>query len=213
MTVCVTADIVGSRLLADRAAAQRDIESAIARVDEEGPTAVRPLRPTVGDEFQGVYDTLEGAMAAVLLLRLAFPDGVDCRFGLGIGETGTIPSAVTGGIPEGPGWWAARTAIETIHAVQDRTVMGARTWVCVADDGSEDEQRAAHIANAGLLVRDHLVTAMTGRARRLAYGRCAGRTQSALAAAEGISQSAVSQLLASSGATAVVEGYRVLRGG
>jgi hypothetical protein len=51
---------------------------------------------------------------------------------------------------------------------------------------------------------------MSERARRLTYGRCFGVTQRELAAQEGITQSAVSQLLAASGASAVIEGYRLL---
>jgi hypothetical protein len=209
MTVAVTADIVGSRLLADRAAGQRAVERAVARADTDLPGAERMLTPTVGDELQGVYPNLSTALAALLLVRLALPDGVDCRFGVGVGAIGTIASDAVGTIAEGPGWWAAREAIEAVHALQSRTVPGARTWV-VADAGESAETRdAVRLANAGLLARDHLVTAMSERARRLTYGRCVGTTQRELAASEGITQSAVSQLLATSGASAIVEGYRV----
>jgi 2-methylisocitrate lyase-like PEP mutase family enzyme len=105
---------------------------------------------------------------------------------------------------------AARAAIETIHAIQARTVPGARTWVAVAADASDELRRSVRVANAGLLARDQLVSGMTERARRITYGRCTGATQSALAGDEGISQPAVSQLLASSGGSAVAEAYRVL---
>ena len=64
------------------------------------------------------------------------------------------------------------------------------------------------MANSYLLARDQLVGAMSERTRRLTYGRCHGVTQRALAAAEGITQSAVSQALATSGASAVIEGFR-----
>jgi hypothetical protein len=70
--------------------------------------------------------------------------------------------------------------------------------------------RAARQANAYLLARDQLVTDMTARTRRLTYGRCLGRTQRALADSEQITQSAVSQALASSGSAAIVEGFRLL---
>jgi len=51
---------------------------------------------------------------------------------------------------------------------------------------------------------------MSARTRRLTYGRCLGITQRELAAAEGVTQPAVSQSLASSGAGAIIEGLRLL---
>ncbi|HQA69500.1 MAG TPA: hypothetical protein PK801_14335, partial [Aggregatilineales bacterium] len=46
---------------------------------------------------------------------------------------------------------------------------------------------------------------------RLTRGRCLGLAQRELALAEGITQPAVSQALAASGAAAVVEGFAALR--
>src|SRR3546814_7720190 len=86
MTTVVIADIVGSRRLPDRGHAQRLLEHTIARVDEEHPLADRRLTPTVGDELQGVYPGLEAALCSLLLVQLALPDEVQCRFGIGLGE-------------------------------------------------------------------------------------------------------------------------------
>ncbi|MBD3943735.1 hypothetical protein IF188_18745 [Microbacterium sp. NEAU-LLC] len=209
MPVAMTVDIVGSRRLPDRDASQRALDTAIARVERDLPIAERPLRPTVGDELQGIFPTLDAALATTLLLQLVLPDLVQCRFGLGIGDIGLVASA-SGGIPDGPGWWAARAAIEHVHALEQRTVPSARTWV-VADERERDAAHdAARRASAYLLARDQVVGAMSERARRLTYGRCFGVTQRELAAEEGITQSAVSQLLAASGSAAVVEGFRLL---
>lgn len=211
MTVAVTADIVASRRLADRSSAQRTLDDAIARVQEDLPVADRPLRPTVGDEQQGVYPTLDAALGSLLLLRLALPDGLECRYGIGIGAIGTVPSeASDSGIPEGPGWWAAREAIEHVHALERRTVPSARTWVVAHESEPDAARDAARRANLYLLARDQLIGDMTERARRIAYARCLDRTQREIAAAEGVTQSAVSQALAGSGAAALVEGFRQL---
>lgn len=208
--IAVILDIVGSRALEDRSGAQRALDDAIARIEADRPLAASPLRPTVGDEQQGVYPTLDTALAALILLRLALPEHIDCRFGVGIGPVEEIASAA-GDLPEGPGWWAARTAIDQVHALQRRRVPGARTWV-VAHEAQPD---AAHLlarqANIALLARDQLIGGMSARTRRLTYGRCLGIFQRDLAAAEGITQPAVSQALASSGAGAVVESFRLYR--
>ncbi|GAA4489810.1 SatD family protein [Microbacterium panaciterrae] len=207
--IAVILDIVGSRALDDRSGAQLALDDAIARVEADTPLAVQPLRPTVGDEQQGVYPTLDAALASLLLLRLAQPEGVDCRFGVGIGPVEEIDSAA-GALPEGPGWWAAREAIDRVHALQRRTVPGARTWVVAHDAQPEAAHLLARQADIALLARDQLITDMSARTRRLTYGRCLGVFQRDLAAAEGITQPAVSQALATSGAGAVIEAFRLL---
>ena len=55
-----------------------------------------------------------------------------------------------------------------------------------------------------LMCRDEIVSGMSRRTRRLTLGLLQGRTQSELAAAEGISQSAVSQNLQRGGSFAIV---------
>jgi len=211
MVAAVIADIVGSRKLEDRAAAQRILDTSIARLDDLEP-ALQPLAPTVGDEQQGVYETLDQALTALLLLQLALPDAVACRFGIGIGEIHRIPAS-EGEIPEGPGWWAAREAIDHVHAMQLRAAPLARTWI-VAAPGHDDSMRSTvATANAYLLVRDQLVGSMSERERRLTYGRYLGRTQRQMADEEQISQSAVSQALNSAGSAAVLQSLAALRGG
>ncbi|WP_438353257.1 SatD family protein [Microbacterium sp. CJ88] len=212
MTAAVIVDIVGSRLLSDREAAQAALDAALARVAEEGPRPSVALRPTQGDELQGVFETFDDALAAILLLRLALPDEVDCRFGVGIGAVGEVPS-VSGGISEGPGWWAAREAIDRVHRMQRRAVTAARTWAETAADAEVETIARVRTANAYLLARDQIVTAMAARVRRIVYARCLGRTQREIAEAEGITQSAVSQQLTTSGAAAIVAGYALLRDG
>lgn len=209
MSIAVIADIVGSRRLDDRSRTQRQIEAAVEQVDAVLPVAVSPMRATFADEFQAVFDDLDDTLAWLLLLQLGLPDGVALRFGVGIGEVDAVDST-TAAIADGPGWWRAREAIDEVHALQDRTVPRARTRIVGGDD--EDVAMADRIrfANAYLLARDELVGAMSERARRLTYGRCLGRTQGSLAADEGITQSAVSQLLASSGAPSIIAGYTAL---
>jgi hypothetical protein len=212
MTVAVLADIVGSRRLADRAAAQRTLDATVARVESDLPVAIQPMRPIAGDELLGIYPTLDSALASLLLLQLALPDGLECRFGIGIGAVAVVAS-VAGDIPEGPGWWVARDAIDAVHAMEQRAAPSARTWVLAAPEEDEHMHRSAHLANAYLLARDQLVGGMGERARRLTYGRCRRLTQRELAAVEGITQPAVSQALASAGSAAIVEGYFALREG
>ena len=211
MVVAVIADIVGSRRLRDRAEAQRVFDETIARVQREHPLADQPLQPTVGDEQQGVYRNLDDALAGVLLLQLALPEGMEFRYGLGVGEIRAIESAHRE-LTDGPGWWAAREAIETVHARQERAVPTARSWIVAAPGQDEVMQSLVSTSNAYLLARDAIVVRMTERERRLAYGRIGGLSQSALAEQEGITQPAVSKALRSSGAAALLDGLMLMTG-
>src|SRR6478609_3258967 len=175
MVIATIADIIGSRRFADRGEAQRLIDTAIADVEKQLPLALEPIRPTVGDELQGVYASLDDALASLLLVQLAFPDGVECRFGLGIGAVDAFDSA-SGRLQDGPGWWAARSAIETVQAKQQRAAPSARTWVVASPDEDAGVHTAAALANSYLLARDHLVGGMNERARRLTLGRCLRRS-------------------------------------
>jgi hypothetical protein len=156
----------------------------------------------VGDEFQGVFADVVSAVRATLLLRLQLlkDQEVDSRYGLGYGEVTIFRERVPVS-QDGPGWWSARSAIEQVAAMADSARTGfARTYFACDPAGSFREGPAL---NAFLLCRDAIVAQMRPRNRRLLLGLLLDRTQAELAAEEGISQSAVSQNLAGSGAYAV----------
>lgn len=210
MTVAIIADIVRSRGLPDRSAAQRALEGAIARVEADYPHADAPMRPTVGDELQSRYPDLSSAVTAVILVRLALPDGVVCRFGLGWGAVRDVASRTSDALQDGPGWWAAREAIEAVERMERARISRARMRVCVADAEGADAQTLGAAMNAYLLVGDHLLDGMNARVRRLAYGAWRRVPQKTMAEQEGITQSAVSQALSRSGATALLAGIQEL---
>ncbi|WP_407360342.1 SatD family protein [Microbacterium sp. LBN7] len=212
MVIAVLADIVGSRKLDDRTAAQQVLDETIARVEADLPLAAQPLTPTVGDEQQGVYRDLGESLISLLMIQLRLPDGIGFRFGIGVGEVSAVES-VHGELADGPGWYAARAAIDTVHAREGRAIPRARTWIVGAPGQDEVMESTIAASNAYLLVRDELVGAMSERERRLTYGRLIGRSQHGLAEEEGISQPSVSKSLRSAGAAALLEGVSVLRGG
>lgn len=211
MVIAVIADIVGSRELSDRGAAQKTLDETIAQIERDLPLAVQPLTPTVGDEQQAVYRGLADALTSLLMIQLRLPDGLAFRFGLGVGRVTAVES-VHGQLADGPGWYAARAAIETVHAREQRAVPRTRTWIVGAPGQDEVMETTIAASNAYLLVRDELVGAMSARERRLTYGRAVGRSQQELAAQEGISQPSVSKSLRSAGSAALLEGLGALRG-
>lgn len=200
--VAVIVDLVGSREQPDRAAAQRRLVAALETCNRAVP-AVQPLAPTVGDECQGVYADLPAALEATLRLRLLLAAAPDCRAGLGRGAVRVVGDG-DHPVQDGPGWWHAREALERAETLERGRHAGQRTWFVGPDPA---EQR---VVDAYLLGRDALVSAMTDRGRRILLGLLSGATQRELAAAEGVSPSAVSQLVRRDGVLAVLDGVRLL---
>ena len=200
-------DIVGSRGSVDRADLHRAVEAALRQVDDAVPS-LTGLRVTVGDEFQGSYATLGEALDAGLRMRLALLPDVDTRVGIGRGSVTTLDP--DRGIEDGPGWWAARSAVEAAEeAAAKPATRHVRTALRVAP--SEDDT-AVDAVNAALLCRDHLVGSCSERSIRLLRGLMQPHTtQGDLATLEGISPSAVSQRVRADGLGAVLAAHDLLR--
>lgn len=172
-------DLVGSRRFPDRAGAQRKLMDVLDDVSGR-VGAVQRLEPTVGDEFQGVFADLAGATSAALLVRLALLPEIDVRCGLGYGEVTVHDATRRPILQDGPGWWAARDALDAIGARQ-------RTWYVGPGAGR---------VNAFLVSRDALVNRLNERGWRMLRMALLGETQQRIADAVGVSKSAVSQQFA-----------------
>lgn len=191
-------DVVGSRSVEDRRTIQAEIHAAFAAASRS-VEPVRPLWATVGDEFQIVFRTPADAVASTTLVRLIL-DTADVRVGLGFGEVRDIESGATGPIQDGSAWVYAREAITEGHRREDQLGF-VRSWFRSAD-GDLDA-----VTNAALLGRDHIITRMKTRERRIAAASLSGATQVEIAAALGVSQSAVSQSLRRSGGGALLAAF------
>jgi hypothetical protein len=198
MTVFYTliGDLVGSRRLADRAGAQGRLAEALEHTNAALAPAQR-LEPTVGDEFQGGFATLVDAVLAALLVRLAVRSVVDVRCGIGHGDVTVHDATRRPLLQDGPGWWAARDALDQLGEHQRW-----RTWV-VAD--------GADAINAFLLCRDQLVDRLNDRGADMLALALLGRSQKQIAESLGVTASAVSQQFAR-GVGAVVDSHRLIKG-
>ncbi|MGD1280633.1 SatD family protein [Mycobacterium seoulense] len=197
-------DVVGSRRAGDRPALHRRVAAALSQVAND---AIDPPSFTVGDEFQGSYPTLGGAIDAALTVRLLLVPDVDVRFGLGWGTVTVLDADA--GIQDGPGWWTAREAIQqTAKAQRQPGLALVRTTFRAAAETRTD----IPAVNAALICRDHLLGSLDERSLRIVRGLMTGRTKRELAAAEGISPSAVSQRASRDGLDLIVLASQYLRG-
>lgn len=176
-------DLVGSRRLPDRAATQLHVDAVLrdlsARLRPE-----QPFEPTVGDEFQGGFADVPAALLASLLVRLRLLPEVDARCGLGWGQVTMHDSDRRPLLQDGPGWWAARDALDALERPRSA---GRHTWYVGPD---------AAATNALLVTRDALVDRIGPRGRRMLLAALEGRSQAEIAELENVSRSAVSQQFA-----------------
>jgi len=203
-------DVVSSKRHSNRLEAQELVIAALRRVNQVLPSVQR-LEVTIGDEFQGAYASVADATLATLLVRLELLPAVDTRYGLGWGGTTIFDPARQPISQDGPTWWAARSAIvevkERSRLPRSRSL---RTWFSNGD--ADAATVPAEFVNAFLLCRDGTVGRMSERGVRLLRGLLAGQSQAQIAKSERISQSAVSQQLARSGAYAIRAAHEELAG-
>ncbi|AKU17335.1 SatD family protein [Luteipulveratus mongoliensis] len=204
-TATVIGDLVGSRQSPDRTQVHRELSAALESSTTDHPAVETPWI-TAGDEFQARYDTVGDALNATFWLRLELLPTVDVRFGIGWGPV-TVLDAERG-IQDGPGWWIARAAIESTERGQSQPALRHLRTTYQAYDDSGPRPEAV---NAALACRDHLVGSLDERSLRILRGLMGGHTKSDLAAAEGISPSAVSQRAMRDGLDTIVLAQSWLR--
>ena len=206
-SVTVIGDLVGSRRSADRSAVHARFEQAVDAINAEFAPPV-PLRIGLGDEFQGIFASLGAAIAATLRLRMTLLPDVDVRQGIGWGRV--LVLAEEPRVEDGPGWWAARAAIETVEAYERKAPLrGVRTAYVPADD---EAGPAPALVNATLMARDQIVTGLSERSMSVLDGLLRGRQQQEIADDLGISPSAVSQRIRADGIGVLLAADELVRG-
>ena len=205
-SVTVIGDLVGSRRSAVRVAGHSRFEQASEAINAEFAPVV-PLRIGLGDEFQGIFTTLGAAISATLRLRMALLPDVDVRQGIGWGRV--VVLAAEPRVEDGPGWWAARAAIETVEAHERKAALRAVRTAYVAADGEAGPDPV--LVNATLMSRDVVVSGLSERSMSVLDGLMRGRRQQDIADDLGISPSAVSQRVRAEGLAVVVAADALLR--
>lgn len=183
-------DVVDSRSVPQRAALHDALARAVATINRDF-APVTPLRITVGDEYQGAFDTAGPALQATLRLRLLLAP-YDVRHGLGRGEATVLSEAPR--VEDGSVWWRAREAIDHVAELQKRAATrSVRTWF--ADSPA---------VSAALVTRDELLARLDERDLSVLAGMLAGMSQDEIARSVGVSPSAVSQRVRRNGLAAIV---------
>jgi DNA-binding CsgD family transcriptional regulator len=190
LVFALVGDLVGSRRVTSRANVQMALDSALTTTSHLVPPVDR-LEATVGDEFQGVYASFSAATLAALVVRLCLTGTVDVRCGIGAGGREVFAAHRRPMLQDGPVWWSARAALDTLGAPSNRL---RRT--CYDGQNAGGLGPPSPFANAYLTTRDALVDRLNERARGMLLLALEGHSQRDIANVEGVSESAVSQAFA-----------------
>jgi SatD family (SatD) len=207
--VAVLGDVVASRRHPDAERRRERIAKALDLANER-LGSVQPLTPTIGDEFQGLFDDLVSALEATLVVRSSLLGEVDVRFGIGSGALFAFDPARSPFEQDGPAWWSAREAVDQVRDLAQRQEWprGVRTrWV----DAEGRPQLQVAAVNAFLQCRDELVAAMDPRDAAALLGLLGDEPLSRIAEAEGVSPSALSQRAIRGGLYAIRRAHLELR--
>lgn len=203
-------DVVASRAVFDRAGLHDRLRRLLDRANGVFEL-LSPLRITVGDEYQGAFAAVGEALHATLWLRLQLHNAAELRHGVGWGPVAVLEEQPR--VEDGPGWWAAREAVEAARTEAERPVLRHVRTAYRRAAGVPGPDPAA--VNAALICRDQMVGSLTtrggGRSMRLLAGMLEGRNQNDLARAEDISPSAVSQRVRNDGLGVILAVDAMLR--
>ena len=194
----VIGDVVGSRQVASRSRLQTRLDRSLASVNDS-MKPVQPLTPTIGDEFQGMFVTLEEAIEASLRLRVELMRRVDVRIGIGWGTLRTQDPRRTPFGQDGPCWWRAREALEELARTErsNQEPHSLRT-VC------RTETKAEGAYNAILVLRDQLLSAIDEHDATILRMLIGGASQQDAAERLGLNKSSISRRMQSHGLAALL---------
>jgi hypothetical protein len=201
--VAVIGDVVGSRRHPDRSGLQERLRDGFLLV-EEFVSATQPFAMTIGDEFQGLFETVDQAATATFVLQVALVGTVGLRFGIGVGEV--IRMADEGPYQQdGSAWWRAREAIDMVRAAERTRGKPARWATGLVDDGDDPTS----VRHRYLQLRDHIVAGIDDVDADIVVGLMQRHPQAAIAERLGIDKGAVSRRVGRHGLAALLFGLEV----
>jgi len=111
--IVLIADIVASRKIKDRSAAQKALTAVIRQRNRKNPHLVSPYTITLGDEFQAVFNQADDLFIDVMSLILAlYPEQI--RFSIGVGTIDTPINRQQAIGMDGPAFYLARQGIDQL---------------------------------------------------------------------------------------------------
>ncbi|MCE5305687.1 SatD family protein [bacterium] len=123
MYYAIIGDIINSKKIEDRYAAQVQLNSALKNINHLFKEDIASdFIITLGDEFQGVLHNAMNVMEITDRIKFQM-DPIQLRFGIGIGDISTPINRRASLGSDGPAYWYAREAINLINGRKNRIII------------------------------------------------------------------------------------------
>lgn len=195
----VVGDVVASRTVKNQQGLLSSLGDALDAVNSEVAPS-QPLQVTIGDEFQGAYETIEEALRATLLVLLQTKVFRKVRLGIGWGSISVSDRNVLPMSQSGPGWWNAREAIEELKKEEKMNNLPKT----VRTRFKSDDLAQMTLVNAYLASRDHIVSRMDSMDTKITLLLREGRSQVDISRMIETSQSNISRRARNNGPMTMV---------
>ncbi|WP_368644706.1 SatD family protein [Alkalibacterium putridalgicola] len=142
--IALIADIIASKKMKERAQTQQILSDILDKMNEEFSEQIESkLTITLGDEFQCIVSEMETAFLLIdritlelqLMTIAQLDEEISLRWGIGIGELITpIKDKEVSIGADGPAYWHAREAIESVHEDNDYGLLNEKIRTEHPDD-------------------------------------------------------------------------------
>ncbi|OJF97006.1 SatD family protein [Alkalibacterium sp. 20] len=142
--VALIADIIASKKMKERAQTQQILSDILEVMNKRFSEQLEShLTITLGDEFQGIVKDLKTAFLLIDLITLELQlkthqhlgEEISLRWGIGVGELTTpIKNKEVSIGTDGPAYWFAREAIESVHEDDDYGLLNEKIKLNQSDD-------------------------------------------------------------------------------
>jgi hypothetical protein len=123
MYYAIIGDMINSKKIQDRYAAQVQLNSALKNINHLFKEDIASdFIITLGDEFQGVLHNAMNVMEIADRIKFQM-DPIQLRFGIGIGDISTPINRKASLGSDGPAYWYAREAINLINGRKNRIII------------------------------------------------------------------------------------------
>ena len=162
--IAIIGDIKESKKLKNRNEVQMRLKEILQRLNEQYQEDIAAkFMITLGDEFQGLLQKGEHVVDIIEQVQNAMHP-VKLRFGIGVGEITTEinPEMAIGA--DGPGYYKAREAIETLKKSEQKNKMQTAD---VRIEMGQDEQTTCHMLNTIFALMTVIRNGWTDRQREI----------------------------------------------
>lgn len=155
MYYAIIGDIVSSKSLNERKEIQRKLELCLSRLNDDYSHHIeKKLSITLGDEFQGLFNSAEYLLEIIHKIELMmYPSQI--RFGIGVGaiefDFGTADSPYQS---DGEVWWNAREAINTVKTNKSTNKLEDFSNICIQSKWSSMNQHLNHVLDLCYSIKD-----------------------------------------------------------